>query len=72
MKLNIAVLPGDGIGPEVTQQALKILDAISEKYGHHFKYEKAAIGATAIEEFGVPELKPLQSMLFVFPHHLNS
>ena len=54
MNLKIAVLPGDGIGPEVTQQALKILNAISEKYGHHFKYEKAAIGAIAIEEFGVP------------------
>ena len=54
MNINIAVLPGDGVGPEVTNQALKILDAVSEKYGHIFKYHKAAIGAIAIDETGVP------------------
>jgi len=54
MDIKIAVLSGDGIGPEVTQQALKILDAISEKYGHTFTFEKASIGAIAIEETGNP------------------
>ncbi len=54
MKLKIAVLPGDGIGPEVTQQAVKILDAIAEKYNHSFTYEKAAVGAIAIDETGNP------------------
>jgi 3-isopropylmalate dehydrogenase len=50
MKLNIAVLSGDGIGPEVTQQALKILDAIAEKYQHTFAYQKAPVGAIAIDQ----------------------
>ena len=54
MKLNIAVLSGDGIGPEVTQQAIKILNTIAEKYNHTFKYIKANIGAIAIEKTGNP------------------
>lgn len=54
MKLKIAVLPGDGIGPEVTQQAVKILDAIAEKYHHSFAYEKASVGSIAIDETGIP------------------
>lgn len=54
MKLNIAVLPGDGIGPEVTQQAIKILDAIAQKYNHKFTYNKALVGAVAIDETGDP------------------
>lgn len=54
MKIKIAVLPGDGIGPEVTQQALKVLSAVGEKYNHSFEFEKAAIGAIAIEETGSP------------------
>ncbi len=54
MKLKIAVLPGDGIGPEVTKQAIKILDAISVKYHHSFAYEKAVVGAIAIDKTGVP------------------
>ena len=54
MNLNIAVLPGDGIGPEVTQQAIKILDAIALKYGHNFTYNKALVGAAAIEKTGDP------------------
>jgi len=54
MNLKIAVLPGDGIGPEVTQQAIKILDAIAEKYQHTFEYTKAAVGSIAIDETGNP------------------
>ena len=54
MKLKIAVLPGDGIGPEVTQQAIKVLDAIAEKYNHTFEYEKADVGAIAIKNTGNP------------------
>ncbi|MFD1294728.1 3-isopropylmalate dehydrogenase [Lutibacter holmesii] len=54
MNLNIALLPGDGIGPEVTQQAVKILNAIAEKYNHNFKYTKAAIGAAAMKINGDP------------------
>ncbi|WP_298366275.1 3-isopropylmalate dehydrogenase [uncultured Lutibacter sp.] len=54
MNLNIALLPGDGIGPEVTQQAVKILDAIAEKHGHTFKYTEALVGAIAIDKTGNP------------------
>lgn len=54
MKLKIALLPGDGIGPEVIQQAVKVLDAIAEKYGHTFTFTKADIGAIAIDNTGNP------------------
>ncbi|MFK5958039.1 MAG: 3-isopropylmalate dehydrogenase [Lutibacter sp.] len=54
MKLKIALLPGDGIGPEVIQQAVKILGAISKKYNHTFEYINALVGAIAIDETGNP------------------
>lgn len=54
MKLKIALLPGDGIGPEVIQQSVKVLDAIAEKYNHTFEYTKAKIGAVAMAENGNP------------------
>ncbi len=54
MNLKIALLSGDGIGPEVTQQAVKILNAVAEKYKHTFTYEKASVGAIAIDETGNP------------------
>lgn len=54
MELKIAVLPGDGIGPEVTQQAIKVLNAVAEKYNHTFTYLKAEVGAIAIEKTGNP------------------
>ena len=54
MNLKIALLPGDGIGPEVIQQAIKVLDAIAEKYNHTFEYKKASVGAIAIDETGDP------------------
>ncbi len=51
---SIAVLPGDGIGPEVTSQAIKVLDAIAERFGHKFNYIEALVGAAAIEDTGNP------------------
>lgn len=54
MKLNIAVLSGDGIGPEVTTQSIKVLNAIAEKFNHQFEYEEALMGAIAIDETGEP------------------
>ncbi|MFD0964875.1 3-isopropylmalate dehydrogenase [Pseudofulvibacter geojedonensis] len=54
MKLNIAVLPGDGIGPEVTNQSIKVLNAIAEKFNHQFTYKHALMGAIAIDETGEP------------------
>lgn len=54
MKLNIAVLPGDGIGPEVTAQAVKVLKAIAMEFGHVFTFNKALVGASAIDKTGNP------------------
>ncbi|RLD28753.1 MAG: 3-isopropylmalate dehydrogenase [Bacteroidetes bacterium] len=54
MKLNIAVLPGDGIGPEVTDQAIKVLNAIATEFNHEFIYNYASVGAIAIDEHGSP------------------
>ncbi|HHV99700.1 MAG TPA: 3-isopropylmalate dehydrogenase [Clostridiaceae bacterium] len=54
MRFDIAVLPGDGIGPEVMEQALKILDAIALKYGHEFNTKEALIGGCAIDAYGEP------------------
>ncbi len=54
MKLQIALLPGDGVGPEVIQQAVKVLNAIAEKFNHTFTYHKGLVGACAIEKFDNP------------------
>jgi len=52
MKYNIAVIPGDGIGPEIIDEALKVLDKIGEKYGHEFKCTKVLAGGAAIDAYG--------------------
>ncbi|HTI13804.1 MAG TPA: 3-isopropylmalate dehydrogenase [Dictyobacter sp.] len=49
---TITVLPGDGIGPEVTEQAIRVLDTIAERYGHTFTYHKRLVGLAAIEAEG--------------------
>ncbi len=54
MKLNIAVLPGDGIGPEIVEQALNVTKAVCEKFGHELTYETAIVGACAIDATGNP------------------
>ena len=54
MKSRIAVLPGDGIGPEVMNEALKVLDVISQKSGIKFDFKKGLVGASAIDEYGDP------------------
>ncbi len=54
MNLNLAVLAGDGIGPEVIDQALKVVDAIGKKYGHNINYTHAITGAVAIDAVGNP------------------
>jgi 3-isopropylmalate dehydrogenase len=54
MKLKIAVLPGDGIGPEIMKQGVAVMDAIAAKFGHEFDYEEALVGATAIDAVGDP------------------
>jgi len=54
MKYNIVVIPGDGIGPEVTEQAKKALDAIADVYEHIFLYKEGQMGACAIDTTGNP------------------
>ncbi|MCR4852444.1 MAG: 3-isopropylmalate dehydrogenase [Prevotella sp.] len=54
MKLKIAVLPGDGIGPEIMKQGIDVMNAIAGKYNHEFEYEEAICGAHAIDEVGDP------------------
>ena len=54
MNANIVVLPGDGIGPEVTAAAVEVLQAIANRYGHDFHFEECLIGGAAIEATGEP------------------
>ena len=54
MKLNIAVLAGDGIGPDVTDEAIKILKAVAEFGGHDFTFTSALLGGVAITAAGTP------------------
>ena len=54
MKKNILIVPGDGIGQEVTEVGKKVLEKIAEKFGHEFTYDEALIGHVAIEATGNP------------------
>jgi 3-isopropylmalate dehydrogenase len=54
MQKKIAVILGDGIGPEVTQQSIKVLDAVSRQFNHQFFYEYGLMGAMAIDKTGNP------------------
>ena len=54
MDFNIAVLAGDGIGPEIVDQAIKVLKAVGVKYKHNFNFTEALVGATAIDQVGDP------------------
>lgn len=54
MNKKITVLPGDGIGPEIVAEAVKILDKIGDKFGHTFEYTYVDIGGCSIDKFGVP------------------
>ncbi len=54
MQKTIAVLPGDGIGPEVTAEAVKVLKSVAQRYHHSFRFEYGRIGAAAMDETGSP------------------
>ena len=54
MKAQIAVLPGDGIGPEVTREAVRCLESLARRFGHEFRLEEAAVGAAAMDLCGDP------------------
>ena len=54
MECRIALIPGDGIGPEIVREAKKVLDRVCEKYGHAFTYEELLLGGASIDAYGVP------------------
>ena len=54
MEKTIAVIRGDGIGPEIVGEAIGVLDAVAVKFGHTFHYKEAPMGGCAIDAFGVP------------------
>src|SRR5690606_37624207 len=54
MQKNILIIPGDGIGQEVTTWGKQILEAIARQYGHEFSFDEAIMGHTAIEATGNP------------------
>ncbi len=54
MNAHIAVIPGDGIGPEIVREAKKVLDKVGEVYGHSFEYEELYMGGCSIDKFGDP------------------
>lgn len=53
-EFNIALIPGDGIGPEVVAAAVNVLKAVENKYGHKFNFTEVYMGGCAIDKFGVP------------------
>ncbi len=54
MKMKIGVIKGDGIGPEIVEEAMKVLDRIAEVYGHSFSYTQLLMGGASIDVNGVP------------------
>ena len=54
MNKRIAVIRGDGIGPEIVEQAIAVLDAVARRFGHQFTYAEAPMGGCAIDGWGVP------------------
>ena len=54
MQFSITVLPGDGVGPEVTGEAVKALVAVGRRFGHEFDFQYGRIGGNAIDDFGTP------------------
>ena len=54
MKLKIAILPGDGIGPEVTNESIKVLNCIAKKFNHDVEMSTGSVGAIAIDEYNDP------------------
>ena len=54
MKYKVAVIPGDGIGPEVMAEAIKVLNKIGKKYNHEFNFEEVLLGGVSIDKYGEP------------------
>lgn len=62
MKKNIALLPGDGVGPEVLAEGVKVLKKVAAKFGHQFTFKEGLIGAAAIDTTGNPFPKETQEL----------
>src|SRR5215208_2583953 len=54
MRVKVAILPGDGVGPEVTGEAVRVLQAVAAINGYKFEFEEHAVGGAAIRQFGSP------------------
>jgi 3-isopropylmalate dehydrogenase len=53
-KYQITILSGDGIGPEITEQAVKTLNSVAHRFGHRFEMDFADFGAISIDKYGTP------------------
>ncbi|MBO8178189.1 MAG: 3-isopropylmalate dehydrogenase [Bacillus sp. (in: Bacteria)] len=62
MEKHIAVLPGDGVGPEVMSGTVKVLKRIAERFGHQFRFHYGSIGGESIDQYGVPLTKETLEM----------
>ena len=54
MKAKLVLLPGDGIGPEITMSARRVLETVAELFGHQFQFDTRLMGGCAIDEYGDP------------------
>ena len=54
MNVNLVLIPGDGIGPEIVESAVQVLTAVGKKYGHTFAMKEVDAGGCAIDKYGVP------------------
>ena len=54
MDLNVAVIKGDGIGPEIVDEAIKVLNKVADKFGHSINYKEVLMGGASIDAYGIP------------------
>ena len=54
MRFKVAVLPGDGVGPEVTAEGIRVLEAVGQEFGHDFEFREGLVGGCAIDAHGTP------------------
>ena len=70
MEKKIAVIKGDGIGPEIVDEAIKALNKTAEVFGHKFEYRYVLMGGCAIDETGVPLPDETVEKVEIFPSKL--
>ncbi len=62
MRFHIAVLPGDGVGPEVVAGAITVLEAVGKNFGHSLEFDYGLVGGAAIDKYGVALSKETLTM----------